>query len=72
MPTHWTIANNYLHAKWMETEGAMIRYQQSTATAAVPIAASAPGVPEPGSWALLIGGLGLIGAAMRRRAMVAA
>lgn len=32
----------------------------------------APGIPEPASWAMMIGGFGLAGAAMRRRAMVAA
>jgi hypothetical protein len=26
-----------------------------------------PGVPEPASWALMFGGFGLVGAAMRRR-----
>lgn len=31
-----------------------------------------PGVPEPASWALLIAGFGLTGAAMRRRRAVAA
>ena len=29
-----------------------------------------PAVPEPASWAMMIGGLGLVGAAMRRRATV--
>lgn len=33
---------------------------------------SAPGVPEPDSWALLIAGFGLTGAVMRRRRMVVA
>jgi PEP-CTERM motif len=28
------------------------------------------GVPEPASWALMIAGFGLVGAAMRRRAAV--
>jgi hypothetical protein len=28
---------------------------------------SAPAVPEPASWAMMIGGLGIVGAAMRRR-----
>jgi protoheme ferro-lyase len=32
----------------------------------------APGVPEPASWAMLIAGFGLTGAAMRRRRAVAA
>ena len=32
-----------------------------------PIDPGAPGVPEPASWALMIGGLGLAGAALRRR-----
>ncbi len=32
---------------------------------------SPPAVPEPTSWALMIGGLGLAGAALRRRASVA-
>ena len=31
------------------------------------IGAGVPGVPEPGSWAMLIAGFGLVGAAMRRR-----
>ena len=30
-------------------------------------APEAPGVPEPASWALMIGGLGLVGASMRHR-----
>jgi hypothetical protein len=29
-------------------------------------------IPEPGTWALMIGGFGLVGAALRRRALVAA
>ena len=33
---------------------------------------AAPSVPEPATWALMIGGFGLTGAAMRRRATVAA
>jgi hypothetical protein len=32
----------------------------------------APGVPEPASWALMIGGFGLTGAALRRRKPVSA
>jgi hypothetical protein len=32
---------------------------------------SAGGVPEPGAWALMVGGLGLMGAALRRRAVTA-
>jgi hypothetical protein len=31
-----------------------------------------PGIPEPGTWALMIGGFGLAGAALRRRRAVAA
>lgn len=31
-----------------------------------------PGVPEPGIWALMIGGFGLVGAAMRRRSQTLA
>lgn len=31
-----------------------------------------PGIPEPASWALLIAGFGLVGAAMRRRSLAAA
>ncbi len=38
--------------------GASISYQVTLA---------APGVPEPAAWALMIGGLGLVGGAMRRR-----
>ena len=29
---------------------------------------SVPGIPEPASWAMMIGGLGLVGASLRRRA----
>ncbi len=32
--------------------------------------ANAPGVPEPATWALMIGGFGLAGAALRRRRSV--
>lgn len=32
----------------------------------------APGVPEPAAWALMIGGFGLAGAALRRRRLLAA
>ncbi len=32
-----------------------------------PEAASAGGVPEPASWALMLGGLGLVGSSLRRR-----
>jgi hypothetical protein len=31
-----------------------------------------PGIPEPGTWAMLIAGFGLVGAAARRRRAVAA
>jgi hypothetical protein len=34
--------------------------------------ATAGGVPEPATWALMIGGFGLAGAALRRKALVAA
>jgi hypothetical protein len=33
---------------------------------------AAAGVPEPASWAMLIAGFGLVGAAMRRRALAIA
>ena len=36
------------------------------------ITASSPSVPEPASWALMIGGFGVVGAAMRRRRTAAA
>lgn len=36
--------------------------------AEIGIAAAPPPVPEPATWAMMIGGLGLVGAAMRRRA----
>lgn len=32
-------------------------------------AAPAPGVPEPGTWAMMIGGFGLVGLGMRRKAV---
>jgi hypothetical protein len=35
--------------------------------ASVDACATAPGVPEPASWALMLGGFGLAGAALRRR-----
>ena len=34
--------------------------------------AAAPGIPEPGTWALMIAGFGLVGSAMRRKAFAAA
>ena len=40
----------------------------NTSVFLVPLAA----VPEPASWALMIAGFGLVGAAMRRRAAAAA
>jgi len=39
-------------------------------TAAFPVVTS-PGVPEPASWAMMVGGFGLIGGAMRRRRITA-
>ena len=36
------------------------------------LVSSAAGVPEPATWALMIGGFGLAGASLRRRKMVAA
>ncbi|MBS0360963.1 MAG: PEPxxWA-CTERM sorting domain-containing protein [Proteobacteria bacterium] len=38
----------------------------------VSLTSVAPGVPEPASWALMIGGFGLAGAALRRRRAAAA
>lgn len=40
--------------------------------ATIAMAAAPAGVPEPASWALLIAGFGLVGAAMRRRAFATA
>jgi hypothetical protein len=39
----------------------------NTAVYNVPVVV-APGVPEPATWAMMIGGLGLVGASLRRRA----
>ncbi len=47
--------------------GAILYLDTTSGTYAV-----AGGVPEPASWALLIGGFGLIGAAMRRRRIAVA
>jgi hypothetical protein len=33
-------------------------------------AGSAPAVPEPATWAMMLGGFGLLGAAMRRKSRV--
>lgn len=45
------------------TDGAQFRITTFTPT---------PGIPEPGTWALMISGLGLIGAALRRRGLALA
>ncbi len=39
----------------------------ATSVKVVALASSAAAVPEPESWAMMIGGLGIVGAAMRRR-----
>jgi hypothetical protein len=38
-----------------------------TALKQVSFEAAAPGVPEPATWAMMLGGFGLMGSAMRRR-----
>jgi len=48
---------------WNLTTGATAGYARSTAS----IYAANGMVPEPASWALMLGGFGLVGAAMRRR-----
>lgn len=51
----------------MTFQPSFYRYREArTETMRVAVVAPAP-VPEPGSWALLIGGFGLAGAALRRR-----
>ena len=40
--------------------------------ATTPNAGAAPGVPEPASWALMLGGFALLGTATRRRPATAA
>jgi hypothetical protein len=41
--------------------------QQFRALKQISFEAAAPAVPEPATWAMMIGGLGLVGAAARRR-----
>jgi len=52
---------------WNLTQPARAGYARSTAS----IYAANGGVPEPASWALMLGGFGLVGAAMRRRSRTA-
>ena len=54
------------------TEGGSISRSISRVLFTYELGEPAPGVPEPASWAMLIAGFGLTGAAMRRRRAVAA
>ncbi|WP_426165091.1 PEPxxWA-CTERM sorting domain-containing protein [Sandarakinorhabdus sp. DWP1-3-1] len=53
---------------WTEAGGSISRVEFSYELGRL----AAPGVPEPASWALLIAGFGLTGAAMRRRRVAVA
>ena len=51
---------------------ALFSYSGKTVVAIEEFSVTPPGVPEPASWAMLIAGFGLTGAAMRRRRLAVA
>jgi hypothetical protein len=65
-------AGNFVGPQIFATYNYPSDFQEASIANGVYLVASAPGaVPEPASWALLIAGFGLTGAAMRRRRMPA-
>ena len=61
-------SSNINHLTWVSTYGGACQDTFPCGTKVAEGAFSAGAVPEPASWALLIAGFGLTGAAMRRRA----
>jgi len=62
--------NPFTLATWnlLYSEANPTYFVHSSTGSNLTIAAAAPAVPEPATWAMMIGGFGLAGAAMRRRA----
>ncbi len=64
---------NIDHLAWVSTWGGACggSFPCGTQVAEAFVSGTTLSVPEPANWAMLIAGFGLVGAAMRRRAMVA-
>ena len=74
-PTSAYNSGLFAHATFYLAAGSILSFQEITIPSGYSdgtIAVEAGSVPEPASWALLVAGFGLVGAAVRRRTAVAA
>ena len=62
------LGSNFTGAAWGAGDLNLYYWDSNNADNAGSISANVSLVPEPATWGLLVGGLGLVGAAMRRRA----